>query len=192
MPAGSNGNPVFSLIVSSVGRTSQLVLLFDSLKLQTFQKFEVILVDQNTDGRLDSIVSRYEQTLPLRRIFSPIGLSRARNEGLKHFRGDVVAFPDDDCIYPPQLLERVSDLLRPDLDGLTLMSRDSAGADSGPNWLRHSGPVGKLTVWRQAISYTIFFGSVACFGSTASTRLWGLVHRRRGRQVKRLISCCVY
>ncbi|MEJ7607358.1 MAG: glycosyltransferase family 2 protein [Bryobacteraceae bacterium] len=149
-------NTFFSLIVCSVGRTSELALLFASLELQTFKHFEVILVDQNADRRLDLTVSRFGHTLPLRRIFSPIGLSRARNEGLKHVRGDVIAFPDDDCTYPPELLARISEMLRPDLDGVAVMSRDSTGAPSGPNWLCGSGMVEKLTVWRQAISYTIF------------------------------------
>ncbi len=147
---------MFSLIVCSVGRTDELGRLFDSLERQTEQAFEVILVDQNTDGRLDSLVEKYEQKLALVRVFSLPGLSRARNEGLKHVKGDVIAFPDDDCTYPPELLGQITELLKTERDGVTVMSRDSCGAVSGPNWLCRAGPLTKCTVWRQAISYTIF------------------------------------
>ncbi len=42
------------------------------------------------------------------RLRSPRGLSRARNEALPRLEADVVAFPDDDCEYPDDLLERVA------------------------------------------------------------------------------------
>ena len=46
------------------------------------------------------------------RLRSARGLSRARNAGLAHVEADLVAFPDDDCVYPPGLLERVARALR--------------------------------------------------------------------------------
>jgi glycosyltransferase involved in cell wall biosynthesis len=147
---------VFSLIVCSINRVDELDRLFASLTGQG-AAFNVILVDQNRDGRLDELVRTYEREFPLRRIFSEPGLSRARNEGLKIVDGDIVAFPDDDCVYPEGLLHRVSALfLDSQLDGVTISSRDADGTSSGPNWLRRPGRVTKLYVWRQAISYTIF------------------------------------
>ena len=35
------------------------------------------------------------------------GLSRARNTALPRVEADLVAFPDDDCTYSPDLLARV-------------------------------------------------------------------------------------
>ena len=146
----------FSLIVCSINRVDELDRLFASLTEQR-ATFSVVLVDQNCDGRLDELVRTYERKFPLRRIFSEPGLSRARNEGLKIVDGDIVAFPDDDCVYPEGLLQRLSALfLDWQLDGVTVSSRDADGTCSGPNWLRRPGPVRKLYVWRQAISYTIF------------------------------------
>ena len=38
------------------------------------------------------------------------GLSLARNIGLNYVKGDIIAFPDDDCEYPPNLLSKVHEL----------------------------------------------------------------------------------
>lgn len=35
-------------------------------------------------------------------------LSEARNIGLEHAAGEIIAFPDDDCWYPPKLLSNIS------------------------------------------------------------------------------------
>ena len=48
-------------------------------------------------------------------------MSKARNIGLQHAKGDVITFPDDDCWYPSQLLEVVDILLthHPDIDSVS-------------------------------------------------------------------------
>ena len=62
---------------------------------------------------------------------------------------DVVAFPDDDCAYPPDLLERVAARLTagPGLDGLT-------GRE--PSWTADGAVLTRENLWRRAISFTIF------------------------------------
>jgi glycosyltransferase involved in cell wall biosynthesis len=55
---------------------------------------EIIVVDQNADGRLDSIVETYRDRVEIEHIRSPVGLSRGRNLALRCERGSVVAFPD--------------------------------------------------------------------------------------------------
>ena len=55
-----------------------------------------------------------------------MGLSRARNVGLKAVTGEIIAFPDDDCWYPDGLLQKVVAEFRDQtsLDGLTGRSED--------------------------------------------------------------------
>ena len=78
------------------------------------------MVDQNKDGRLSPILEQYEKKFSIVRCTSKPGLSHARNVGLKCIAGDVVAFPDDECWYPPELLERVAAFLdaHPNVDGV--------------------------------------------------------------------------
>ena len=112
----------FSLIVPTISRTGELERFLASLELQRHKHFELIVVDQNPDDRLVSILSPYANRLSILHLRSEKkGASRARNIGLRHASGDVVAFPDDDCLYPPDVLSRVDHTFasRPEIDGLT-------------------------------------------------------------------------
>lgn len=100
---------MFSLIVATYGREEELKTLFKSLVTQEYGDFEVIVVDQNKDCRLDDIIKQYSQVLDIVHHKSDqLGLSYNRNIGLKIAKGSYVAFPDDDCSYPPSLLKKVS------------------------------------------------------------------------------------
>lgn len=96
----------FSLVLATVGRTDTIPALLDSLCAQD-EDFELLVVDQNSDDRLGPVLRPYEDALAMRHLRSDPGLSRARNAALPHLTGDVVAFPDDDCVYPPGLLRAV-------------------------------------------------------------------------------------
>lgn len=97
-------NPTATLIVATLGRADCLPRLLESLAAQEYRNFDVLLIDQNPPGVLDDLLTRYQEKLRLTRIFSPPGLSRARNAGLALAKGDFVAFPDDDCLYAPDTM----------------------------------------------------------------------------------------
>lgn len=110
-----------SLILATLGRTPLLRRFLASLQEQTHRDFELIVVDQGPARALAEVLAPFRETLPVLHLRQdPPGLSRARNAGLHHLRGEVVAFPDDDCWYPPDLLEKVSALLvaHPRWDGV--------------------------------------------------------------------------
>lgn len=51
-------DPFISLVLATVGRCDQLGRLVDSLALQSFNDFELVVVDQNLDQRIESQVQR--------------------------------------------------------------------------------------------------------------------------------------
>src|SRR5439155_908180 len=112
--------PSFDLVVATVDRTVELDRLFASLERQTHRLFRVVLVDQNDDDRLSSVLAQHPGVDVLH-VRSERGLSRARNRALRDLRAEVVGFPDDDCSYADDLLERVAETLsaEPTLEGLT-------------------------------------------------------------------------
>ncbi|MBE2279827.1 MAG: glycosyltransferase [Ignavibacteriaceae bacterium] len=98
----------FSLIISTIDRTKELQLLFDSLIISEFTGFEIIVVDQNGTPIIDQIITDYSNQLNIKHIKSTdTGLSKGRNLGILNASGEVFCFPDDDSVYPPSLLREV-------------------------------------------------------------------------------------
>jgi len=100
----------FSLILATVGRTAELDRLFHSLALQTFDDFEVVVVDQNADERLVPHLDHARSLgVAVRHIkHRPPNLAAARNAGIDAARGAWLGFPDDDCWYEASTLARVA------------------------------------------------------------------------------------
>ena len=165
--ASSAELPAFDLVVATVDRTEELDRLLASLDTQTYRAFRVLLVDQNDDGRLDPVLARHA-SLDLERLRAPRGLARARNAALPQLRAPLVAFPDDDCVYPNDLLERIAGRFAadPGLGGLTGRAASPSGT-SAATWPDAGGEVTRENLWQRSISFTIFLraAAVAAIGS---------------------------
>lgn len=150
----------FTLVVATLGRTTELERLLQSLDDQTYRDFEIIVVDQNADGRLLPVLRAFEDRLEIRRLVSAPGLSRARNLGLRAIAGELVCCPDDDCWYPENLLDRVNQLLTENSEwqGVVGDSVDQSGKPTLP-WRDRKGSLTRPMSWRRAISYAIFLRS---------------------------------
>jgi GT2 family glycosyltransferase len=149
--------PSFDLVVATLGRRpDELARLLASLAAQTYRGFRVVVADQG-DGDRAGAGEDVPGGLELVRLRAEPGLSRARNAALALVEADLVAFPDDDCVYPPDLLERVAARFAasPGLDVLTGRTADAAGR-SAPGWSREPHAVGAATVWHAGNSSSTF------------------------------------
>jgi len=152
--------PTFSLIVGTLGRVRELEKLLDSLVGQSETEFEVIVIDQNPDSRLAFLPGRYDGKLNLRLVRHPAsGISAARNAGLHLAGGEFCAFPDDDCVYPAGVLERIRKKFEETgADGLSLRVTDSRGRCSAGGFMGHrESRISRSNVWRCAVSPGLFF-----------------------------------
>lgn len=143
----------------TLGRTVEPELFLASLRAQVVQDFELIAVDQNPDERLSPLLAPPAERFPILHLRAPAGgVSQARNTGLQHAGGDVLAFPDDDCRYPPDLLGRVSEFFvqHPRTGGLAGRLVDEDGDSCILNFDRESGPIDKTNVWNRSIEATVF------------------------------------
>ena len=127
-----------SLILATIDRVEEVKRFLVSLDAQTHRDFELIIVDQNPDNRLDPLVQPYLDRFSILHLHTPRepGASRARNAGLRHVQGDVVSCPDDDCWYPPRLLELVAGFLgeNQDIDGVSgYLASNPDPAEQDPN-----------------------------------------------------------
>jgi len=96
----------FSLVMATLGRYEEITLFLDSLANQTYKDYELIIIDQNGNDKIEKLCQSY--LMNIRLIKSAVkGLSVNRNIGLKYVSGDIIAFPDDDCVYNNDTLEKV-------------------------------------------------------------------------------------
>jgi GT2 family glycosyltransferase len=147
--------PSFDLVVATIGRVAELARLLDSLAAQSYPRLRVLVVDQNEDDRLSALLAGSD--LEIVHLRSEPGLSRARNAALGRIEADIVAFPDDDCSYPPGLLERVARQLGEDpaLDGLSGRSVGRDGSASA-SWKQDPAVLTDDNLWNRINSAALF------------------------------------
>lgn len=151
----------FSLVLATVGRTVELERFLSSLDTQTYRNFELIVVDQNEDERIVPILNRFSSSFSVLHLRTPYkGASRARNLGLQHARGEIIAFPDDDCVYSPSLLEGVRNFFQKtsDVDLLIVRATGLDGQDF-PMQLKRAGRVSSWMMWHLSITWVLFVTS---------------------------------
>ena len=150
--------PTFDLVLATVDRVEEPRRLLAALERQTYQRFRLVVVDQNEGDRLEPVLR--ERALEFERLRTARGLSRGRNAALRRVCAELVAFPDDDCVFPDDLLERVARRFAddPGLGGLTGRAAD-AGGSSSPSWSRDARVLNRDNLWNRAISFTIFLRS---------------------------------
>ncbi|NWF91943.1 MAG: glycosyltransferase family 2 protein [Syntrophaceae bacterium] len=93
----------YSVIIITRNRASVLRNALESVINQEYEngKYEMIVVDNNSNDDTASIVETYQQKCPnrIRYVIEPeIGMSKARNTGSKLARGEILVFIDDDAI----------------------------------------------------------------------------------------------
>jgi glycosyltransferase involved in cell wall biosynthesis len=155
-----------SLIVSTLGEREQdLRDLLVSLVSQAEYIREVIIVDQHQDPQhLASLLADFQDRLPLHHARSQRGLSRARNVGLSLASGSLIAFPDDDCLYPDGLLQWVVKWFDTNskYDILAVGSDDASGVCSGNRWPQGACDIQPVNAFRTTFSPSLFLrGDVA-------------------------------
>ena len=143
------------LVTATVDRTEPLEALLASLEAQTHTAFRLVVVDQNADDRVPALIDAHAR-LNVLHLRSQRGLSRARNAALPHLDADLVAFPDDDCVYAPDLLARVAARFAADggLDGLTGRAVDPDGS-ADPSWRAEAAVLDSSNLWNRVISFTL-------------------------------------
>ena len=123
MPASlkkESDNIEFSAIICTHNRAKSIINAVASLIDQSIAKgkYEIIIVDNaSTDNTAELLKKEFSCISNLRYIFEPeIGLSKARNTGIEHSRGEYVAFLDDDATADYNWLKEVDNFLKNNKD----------------------------------------------------------------------------
>jgi cellulose synthase/poly-beta-1,6-N-acetylglucosamine synthase-like glycosyltransferase len=99
-------SPSVTVIVPVRNGEQTIQPLLESLQKLDYNrnKVEVIVVDGNSTDKTREIVKQYPVKLI---IENKKGLNLARNVGIKHGNGEIVAFTDADCIVPPNWITKI-------------------------------------------------------------------------------------
>lgn len=133
-----------SLVIPTYNRSEQIVKTLESVVKQRFDasKWECIIVDNNskddTRKRVEEIISKYDK-LNLRYVFeTKQGLSHARNCGIAHSRGDIIAFVDDDESIVDEFVKQYVALFDSHPEAMAAGGRIIPEYISGePKWMSH-------------------------------------------------------
>jgi len=102
LPPPLDRPPPISVVICAYNAERTMDACLASLRALRYPNYEVIVVNDGSTDRTLEIAQRYPEV----RIFSQEnrGLSAARNLGLEHASGLIVAYTDSDCVVDPDWL----------------------------------------------------------------------------------------
>jgi glycosyltransferase involved in cell wall biosynthesis len=98
--------PQISVIVPAYNLKKYIAEALFSLEHQSFNDFEVLVVDDGSTDNTPEIVKAFcDRNSRVKLLQKPRGgLSSARNYGIRHAQGEYIALLDGDDIYAPEKL----------------------------------------------------------------------------------------
>lgn len=102
-----------SIIILTYNRSVMLKSAIESVLNQTYQHFEIIIVDDGSEDNTEETVLKYadDRIVYLKLAYSGV-ISFNRNKGLENSSGEYIAFLDSDDIWDKMKLEKQLDLMR--------------------------------------------------------------------------------
>lgn len=101
----TNYSPLVSAVIPTYNRAHFITLAVDSVLNQTYENYEVVVVNDGSKDNTEEVLSRYKDHPKVRIITKKNGgLSAARNTGIEAAKGELIAFLDDDDAWRPHKL----------------------------------------------------------------------------------------
>jgi len=112
--------PKISVVVPTYNRRADLKRCLDSLLNQSFQKFEIIVIDNGSNDGTSQLLRLYPVKILQN---STKNLFYLANLGLQHASSEIVAYTSDDCVVHQDWLKKIVKTFR---------SSENLGAVGGP------------------------------------------------------------
>ena len=100
--------PTISIVLPTYNRAVQLEQAIKSVLAQTYQDWELLIIDDGSTDETPEIVKKFREADLRIRYLNGFhqGVSAARNLGVQHSQGAFIAFLDDDDLWLPEKLDR--------------------------------------------------------------------------------------
>ena len=112
-----------SIIIPTYNREKYLKAAIESALAQSYDNYEIIIVDDGSTDATQSIIHFYTEKFP-QKVFSKYqnnsGATVARNNGLRMAQGELIAFLDSDDLYAETKLEQQVSLFKSNPDRVEL------------------------------------------------------------------------
>lgn len=130
-----NRKPLVSVVTIFLNTEKYIEEAIKSIFAQTYDNWELLLVDDGSSDRSTKIALQYARQYPGKvrylehEAHQNRGMSASRNLGVRHAKGEYIAFLDSDDVWLPQKLERQVEILE---------SQPEAAMVCGPNEIWYS------------------------------------------------------
>lgn len=106
--------PKVSVVIAAYNAMQYLPQTLESIYNQTFQDFEIIIVDDGSNDNIEQWITDLNNS-QIKFFSQPnLGSAAARNHALEHASGDYIAFIDSDDLCTPTKLEKQVNILDSD------------------------------------------------------------------------------
>ena len=100
---------MISIIIPVYNQAKSITKTLESLLIQTYQNFEVIIVNDGSTDNLDAVLEKFLMTVKSGNTFMILrqknqGAPAARNRGFKEAKGDYLLFCDADAVLDHRAL----------------------------------------------------------------------------------------
>ena len=99
---------MISVILPTYNRAKEIPKSIESILNQTYQNFELIIIDDGSTDNTQEVVARYQdkRIRYIKNMTSKHGVSVARNIGIRESVGKYITFNDSDDVFYPDKLEK--------------------------------------------------------------------------------------
>ena len=173
----NNNRLIFSIIIPVYKTEQYLEQCINALRRQTVRKFEVIFVDDGSNGNCEQIVAdSYDSRFRYIRHEENRGLLAARITGARHAQGEFLVHLDPDDTYEPHLLQNLLNVINAcsDVDIITYWANIIEGDKKSAFWANNPTEtvVGKeifsrlingkqyWTIWGKCIRRSLYIKAV--------------------------------
>ena len=101
---------MISIVIPLYNKEKQIAHTLQSVFAQTFQDFEIVIVDDGSTDNSVMEVKKFDDPRVLLIQQSNAGVSAARNRGIEEANGELIAFLDADDEWMPEFLQTILQL----------------------------------------------------------------------------------
>lgn len=159
--------PYFSVIIPLYNKAPYVAKTIESVLRQTFNDYELIIIDNGSTDGSNEIVSKYsDPRIQIVRLDENVGVSNARNKGVALSTAPYVTFLDADDWWEPTFLEEMAGLIE---------RHPNAGIYGSGYWIIKNGkkrlaPIGVEEDFKEGnINYCQVYAKTLCMPLTSIT-----------------------